>query len=76
MKIETKFNVGDYVYGINYQHKLAVFEVAKIAVSVKADGVEIDYYPSDGKSGYEFTSFAEKYCFSTEDEALAYIKGE
>lgn len=76
MEIKSKFNVGDHVCGINYQHKLIEFKVAKISVSVKADGVEIDYYPSDGKGGYEFASFAEKYCFSTKDEALAYIKGE
>ena len=76
MEIKSKFNIGDHVCGITYQHKLTESVVAKISVSVKADGVEIDYYPSDGKGGYEFTSFAEKYCFSTKDEALAYIKGE
>lgn len=65
MEIKTKFNVRDHVCGITYQHKLTEFVVAKISVSVKADGVEIDYYPSDGRGGYEFTSFAEKYCFST-----------
>lgn len=76
MEIKSKFNVGDHVCGINYRHKLEEFEVAKIAVSVKADITEVDYYPSDGKGGYEFTSFAERYCFATKDEALAYIKGE
>ena len=68
MEIKTKFNVRDHVCGITYQHKLTEFVVAKISVSVKAYGVEIDYYPSD--------SFAEKYCFSTKGEAFAYIQSE
>ena len=56
MEINTKFNVGDRVTGISCKHQIVSFEVAKIAVSVKADSVEFDYYPSDGKGGYEFTS--------------------
>lgn len=76
MEINTKFNVGDRVTGISYKHQIVAFEVAKIAVSAKADSVEVDYYPSDGKGGYEFTSFSEKYCFATKDEALAYIQGK
>lgn len=76
MEIRTKFNVGNNVTGISYKHQIVAFEIAKISVSVKADEVEIEYYPSDGKGGYEFTSFAEKYCFATKDEALAYIQGK
>ena len=74
MVIKTKFNVGDRVTGINYKHQLIDFAVAKIAVSANADIVEVEYYPSDGKGGYEFTFFPEKYCFATTDEALAYIQ--
>ena len=76
MDIKTEFNVGDRVTGISCKHQIVAFEVAKIAVSAKADIVEVDYYPSDGKGGYEFTSFPEKYCFATKDEALAYIQGK
>ena len=76
MEIKTKFNVGNHVTGISYKHQIVDFEIAKISVLAKADSVEVDYYPSDGKGGYEFTSFPEKYCFATKDEALAYIKGE
>lgn len=76
MEINTKFNVGDRVIGISYKHQLIDFAVAKIAVSLKADILEVDYYPSDGKGGYEFTSFPGKYCFTTKDEALAYIQGK
>lgn len=76
MEIKTKFNVGDHVTGISYKHKLIEFVVAKITVSLKADILEVDYYPSDDKGGYEFTSFSGKYCFSTKDEALAYIQGK
>lgn len=76
MEIRTKFNVGDHVTGISSKHLLVAFEIAKIAVSAKADCVEVDYYPSDGKGGYEFTSFPERYCFATKDEALAYIQGK
>lgn len=76
MEIKTKFNVGDHVCGINYQHKIVAFEVAMIVARVEADNVEIDYYPSDGKGGYEFTSFPERYCFAAKEEALAYIKGK
>ena len=76
MEINTKFNVGDHVIGISYKHQIIEFVVAKIAVSAKADSVEVDYYPSDGKGGYEFTSFSGKYCFATKDEALAYIQGK
>lgn len=75
MKIESKFNIGDHVCSINCLHKLVEFKVGKIAVQVKADIVEIDYYPSDGKGGYEFSSFSERYCFATKDEALAYMQG-
>lgn len=75
MVIKTKFNVGDRVTGISCKHQIVAFEVANIAVSAKADCVEVDYYPSDGKGGYEFTSFSERYCFATTDEALAYIQG-
>ena len=76
MEIKTKFNVGDRVTGISCKHQIVAFEVAKIAVSAKADIVEVDYYPSDGKGGYEFSSFPERYCFATTDEALAYIQGK
>lgn len=76
MEINTKFNVGDHVTSINYKHQIVAFEIAKIAVSAKADSVEVDYYPSDGKGGYEFTSFSGKYCFYTTEEALAYIQGK
>lgn len=76
MVIKTKFDVGDRVTGISSKHLLVAFEIAKIVVSAKADSVEVEYYPSDGNGGYEFTSFAEKYCFSTKGEALAYIQGE
>jgi hypothetical protein len=76
MEINTKFNVGNHVTGISYKHQIVDFEIAKISVSAKADSVEVDYYPSDGKGGYEFTSFPEKYCFATKDEALAYIQGK
>ena len=76
MEINTKFNFGDRVTGISCKHQIVSFEVAKIAVSVKADSVEFDYYPSDGEGGYEFTSFSGKYCFATKDEALAYIQGK
>ena len=74
MEINTKFNVGDHVNGISYKHQLVAFDVAKIAVSVRDSGIEINYYPSDGKGGYDFMSFDEKYCFATKDEALAYIQ--
>ena len=80
MEINTKFNVGNHVTGITYKHQIVDFEIAKISVSAKADSVEVDvevdYYPSDGKGGYEFTSYPEKYCFATKDEALAYIQGK
>ena len=76
MEINTKFNVGDRVTGISCKHQIVSFEVAKIAVSVKADSVEFDYYPSDGEGGYEFTSFSGRYCFATTDEALVYIQGK
>lgn len=76
MEIKTKFNFGDKVTGINIEHKIVAFEVGKIAVSVKANEVEIEYYPSDGKGGYDFPSFNEKYCFASEADALAYVKGE
>lgn len=76
MVIKTKFNVGDTVYGISYAHKLVEFEIGHVSVSAKADGVDIEYYPSDGKGGYKFTSYDEKYCFVTIHEALAYIQGE
>ena len=76
MEINTKFNVGDHVIGISYKHQLVAFDVAKIAVLLKADILEVYYYPSDGKGGYEFTSFPGNYCFATKDEALAYIQGK
>ena len=76
MEINTKFNVGDRVTGISCKHQIVSFEVAKIAVSAKADIVECYYYSSDGSCGYEFTSYLEKYCFATKDEALAYIQGK
>ena len=76
MEINTKFNIGDRVTGISYKHQIIEFVVAKIAVSAKADSVEVEYYPSDGSCGYEFTSYLEKYCFATKDEALAYIQGK
>lgn len=75
MEINTKFNVGNNVTGISYKHQIVDFEIAKISVSAKANSAEVEYYPSDGKGGYEFTSFPEKYCFATKDEALAYIQG-
>ena len=74
MEINTKFNVGDHVLGISYKHQLIDFVVAKIAVSAKADSVEVNYYPSDGKGGYNFVSYDERYCFATKDEALSYIQ--
>ena len=74
MEIKTKFNVGDHVIGISFKHQLIDFVVAKIAVSAKADSVEVDYYPSDGKGGYHFVSYDERYCFASKDEALAYIQ--
>lgn len=76
MEIKTKFNLGDKVCGISYAHKLVEFEVGKIEASLKADGTEISYYPSDGKNGYMFSSFNERYCFAFRNEALAYIRGE
>ena len=76
MEINTKFNVGDHVTGISYEHQLIDFVVAKIGVAVDADVVECYYYSSDGSCGYEFTSYLEKYCFATKDEALAYIQGK
>ena len=76
MEINTKFNLGDHVIGISYEHQLIDFVVAKIVVSVEADIVEFYYYPSDGSSGYEFNSFLGKYCFETKDEALSYIHGK
>ncbi len=76
MEIKIKFNLGSKVTGINIEHKIVAFEVGKIAVSVKANGTEVEYYPSDGKGGYDFRCFNEKYCFPTEADALAYIKGD
>ena len=76
MEINTKFNIGDRVTGISYKHQIIEFVVAKIVVSLKADVLEVDYYPSDGKGGYEFTSFPGKYCFATTNEALVYIQGK
>lgn len=73
MKIESKFNIGDHVCGINYLHKLVKFKVERITVYIKADTVEIDYYPSDGKGSFIYEPFNEKYCFSSKDEAMAYI---
>lgn len=75
MKITSKFNIGDRVIGIDYNRQLQAFEVAKISISVKADNVEIDYYPSDGRGGDEFVTFNEKYCFDTINDATDYIVG-
>ena len=74
MIIKTKFNLGDKVYGISYTHKLVEFEVAKIEANVKDEEIEISYYPSDGKSGYMFLSFNERYCFASSSDAVEYIK--
>jgi len=76
MEINTKFNVGDHVIGISYKHQIIEFVVVKIDVSLEADILEVDYYPSDGNGGYEFASFPERYCFASIDEALAYVQGE
>lgn len=76
MTIKTKFNIGDTVFGISYQHKLVEFRVGKIFVSAKDNDIEIDYYKSDDKNGCDFVGFSERYCFASKDEAVAYIKGE
>lgn len=73
MEIKTKFNLGDSVYGISFNHKLIDFKVGKIEASIKPDGIEISYYPSDGENGYLFSSFNEKYSFAEAKEALEYI---
>lgn len=76
MEMRTKFNVGDHIIGISSKHLLVAFEIARIAVFANADSVEVDYYPPLPSDGYGYTSFPEKYCFATKDEALAYIQGK
>lgn len=76
MEIKTKFNFGDKVTGIRSNHKLQSFVVARVSIFAKDGDMEVDYYPSDGKGGYNLDYIDEKYCFGTEAEALAYVKDE
>ena len=76
MVIRTKFNVGDKIYGISYQHRIIEFEVGKVLTICNHKDVEISYFPSDGKGGCDFVTYDEKYCFPTIHEAIAYVQGE
>lgn len=76
MEIKTKFNLGDKIIGIRSNHKLQSFVVARVSIFATNGEFEVNYYPSDGNSGYNLDYIDERYCFATEAEALAYIKGE
>lgn len=76
METRTKFNLGDKVFGISYEHKLVEFAVGKINISIKEDGICTDYYPSDGKGSYVISPIEERYSFASKEDALNYINNK
>ncbi len=73
MNIQTKFNIGDKVCTIDKKTlKVKTFEIGSLSVYVSKNGKpSVNYHASD--DGYSGDSYDEEFCFSNENELLAFI---
>lgn len=75
MEVKTRFNIGEKVYGFDTQHKIVEFEVGGITIVAGKKSKSVYYYAADERDGYDaFRQFDEEYCFTAEEEAIAYAK--